>query len=158
MEWDNWRSYLPNYRFPNFLKGCFSCLALLLIGAGVLVFFILPSVFSYINSLDAEPILDVQVGTFLSLDSYRLDVLSVENDTRCPGETTCSPPGSVIVRFRNTSDQVEQTIEFSEASDFSDVVSLPQGYAVRIIGVSPDSFSPSNTYTVRFQIFQPPDK
>jgi len=158
MEWDNWRSYLPNYRFPNFLKGCFGCLALLLVGASVLIFFILPSVFGYINSFDAEPIFDIQVGTFLSLDGYRLDILGVENDTRCPGETTCSPPGSAIVHFRNTFDQVEQTIEFSEGSDFSDVVSLPQGYAVRVIGVSPDSFSPSNTYTVRFQIFQPPDK
>jgi len=158
MEWRNWKTYLPNYRFPNYLRTCFGCLGLLLIGASVLVFFILPSIFSYINSLDVEPIFDVQVGAFLNLDEYRLDVLDVENDTRCPGETLCSPPGSATVRFRNTLDQTEHIVEFSEGSDFSDVVSLPQGYAIRIVSISPDSSSPSNTYTVRFQIFHPPDK
>jgi hypothetical protein len=158
MEWGNWRTYLPSYRFPNFLKGCFGCLGFSLVGASVLIFFILPSIFSYINSLDVEPIFDVEVGAFLDLGEYRLDLLNVENDTRCPGETNCTPPGSAIVRFRNTFDLAEQTIEFSEGGDFSDVVSIPQGYAIRVIDVSPDSYSPSNNYTVRFQIFQPPGK
>lgn len=157
MERDNWRSYLPKYHFPPFLRTCFTCLAIWVSGAGILIFLILPVVFTYINSFDAQPIYDISVGSFLDLDVYRLVLLAVENDTRCPGEAVCSPPGSVGVRFRITFDQSEYIVEFSEARDFSEVASLPLGYLARIIQVSPDSAVDPNAYTVRFQIFQPPE-
>lgn len=157
MELDNWKVYLPKYHFPPFLRTCFGCFAILVSGAGILIFLILPAVFTYINSFDAEPIYDISVGSFLDLEVYRLDLLAVENDTRCLGEAICSPPGSARVRFRNTFDQSEHVVEFTEASDFSEVVSLPLGYVARIIHISPDSAAVPNAYTVRFQIFQRPE-
>lgn len=158
MELDNWRPYLPTYHFPSFLRTCFTCLAVSLLGVGILIFIILPAIFNYINSLDEEPIFDTQVGSFLDLGMYRLEVLVVENDTRCPRETFCSAQGSATIRFRNTWDQAKHSIQFSEEHDISDAVSLPLGYVVRIIELAPESASPQNTYTLRFQIFRPPDK
>ncbi|MEO1666709.1 MAG: hypothetical protein AAFU54_18875 [Chloroflexota bacterium] len=154
-----WTSYLPEYRFPSYLRNCFGCFAVIIVLSAVVIFLGLPSLFTYINSLDQEPVIDVAVGAALPLeDSYSIEVISVENDTRCPGEATCSPPGSVVVRFRNTLNNLEYVLEYAEGSDFSDVVSLPEGYVVRIVNVFPDSSSPSNSYRVRFQIFNPPSE
>lgn len=155
---DEWKSYLPEYHFPPFLRSCFSCSALLIILFAAFVFFVLPSIFAYINSLDNEPILDVGVGSSLDLTLYNLNIVAVEQDSRCPGHTICSPPGSVWVRFKNTFDNSEYRIEYSEASDFSEIVSLPKGYWVRVVNVYPESLSSSESYVVRFQVFNPPSE
>jgi hypothetical protein len=153
---DDWKSYLPHYRFPPFLRTCFGCSAILIILCGLFVLLVLPVLFRTINSLDEEPILDVAVGSSLDLTIYSLEVVSVEDDSRCSGEAVCSPPGSVWVRFRNTLHGSEYRIEFSESSDFSEIVSLPGGYRVRVINVLPESLSSPDSYVVRFQVFKPP--
>ena len=102
MDFDDWKSYLPRYHFPSFLRTCFGCLGALILGSSLLLFLVLPSIFTYINTLDEAPIVDISVGSFLQLDGYRLEILALENDTRCPGETLCSPPSSATVRFRDT--------------------------------------------------------
>lgn len=155
---DEWKSYLPEYHFPPFLRSCFSCLGLLIISSGVLVFFVLPSIFDYISSLDNQPIIDVEVGSSLDLTLYNLNIIAVEQDSRCPGDTICSPPGSVWVRFKNTFDNSEYHIEYSEASDFSEIVSLPKGYLVRVVNVYPESLSSPESYVVRLQVFNPPSE
>lgn len=157
MELSDWKSYLPIYRFPPWLRNCFGCLGLLLILSGLLIFLILPSIFTYINSLDTEPIVDIQVGSFIELEEYQLDILAVENDTRCQGETICDPAGSVVVRLRDTWNDNEYVIEYMEDRAFSDAISLPLGYLIRVVSVSPDSISSPDSYRVRFQVFQPPE-
>ena len=153
MDFDDWKSYLPSYRFPSFLRTCFACLGVLILGSSLLLFLVLPSIFTYINTLDEAPIVDISVGSFLQLDGYRLEILALENDTRCPGETLCSPPGSATVRLRDTLSESKYVIHYNEASSFSDLVSLPKGYVIRVVNILPDSVS--DAYTLRLQIFQP---
>lgn len=155
MNLADWQVYLPVYRFPQWLRSCFGCFGVLLVIAGLLIFLILPSIFVYINSLDTKPVVDGSVGSLIDLDRYQLNILAVENDTRCMG--ICSPPGSVTIRLQSTFDNREYTIKYLEDSEFSDAVSLPLGYLIRVISISPDSASPQQSYTVRFQIFQPPE-
>jgi hypothetical protein len=155
MHLSDWKAYLPIYRFPPFFRNCFGCLAMLLVGIGLALFLLLPAIFSTINSLDTEPILDIPVGSFLDLDGYRLAILAVENDNRCPGDLVCTPPGSATVRFRSTLDQAEHVLDYFEDSDFSDSVSLPLGYFVRVRAIFPDSASSPAAYTVRLQVFYP---
>jgi hypothetical protein len=157
MKRDNeWKSYLPHYRFPPFLRTCFGCSAILIILCGLFVLLVLPFIFRTINSLNEESILDVAVGSSLDLTIYSLEVVSVEDDSRCSGDMVCSPPGSVWVRFRNTLYGSEYRIEFSESGDFSEIVSLPGGYRIRVINVWPKSLSSPDLYKVRFQVFKPP--
>ena len=157
MNLADWQTYLPVYRFPQWLRSCFGCFGVLLVIAGLLIFLILPSIFVYINSLDTKPVVDGSVGSFIDLGRYRLKILAVENDTRCTDDTICNPSGSVTIRIQSTLDNSEYTIEYLGDSEFSDVISLPLGYLIRVISISPDSESPQESYTVRFQIFQPPE-
>ena len=157
MNLTDWQAYLPVYRFPQWLRSCFGCFGVLLVIAGLLIFLILPSIFVYINSLDTKPVVDGSVGSLIDLGRYQLNILAIENDTRCAGDSICNPSGSVTIRVRSTFDDSEYTIKYLEDNDFSDAISLPLGYLIRVISISPDSESPQQPYKVRFQIFQPPE-
>jgi len=51
MTIDDWKPYLPTYRFPSYLRTCLGCLALLIFTSSLILFLVLPLIFNYINTL-----------------------------------------------------------------------------------------------------------
>ncbi len=45
---NDWRTYLPDYGLPKTVRNCFGCFALLLIGAALFIFLILPGLMTYL--------------------------------------------------------------------------------------------------------------
>ena len=133
-----WKNYLPRYRLPRALTACFGCLALLMVGGGLLIFLGLPALFGYINALDPEPILDVTIGSSVTVGEVTITLVDVENDTR--------------VVFRTSLDDVERSLVYPPGVEYSKLVALPEGYALRVLSVS------SEPDLVRFQLFHPPSE
>ena len=131
-----WIDYLPRYRLPRALTACFGCLALLMIGGGLLIFLGLPALFSYINSFDPEPIHDVAIGSSVTVGEVTITLVGLEDDTR--------------VRFRTSLDDRDRSVIYPQGAEYTDLVALPQGYALRVLSIAPAAD------VVRFQLFHPP--
>lgn len=148
-----WKAYFPKYHFPRFLRVTCGCLALILTGTGVFVFLVAPSVISYIVTLDRSPILEVSTGATVSLGEYGLHLVRVENHTHCLEDAVCDPVGSAELTFSTTVYRNEYVVMYMEDTGFSDPVSLPLDYLMRVISVSPNI--PNENYTVQLEIFKP---
>ena len=134
-----WKNYLPRYRLPRALTACFGCLALLMVGGGLLIFLGLPALFSYINALDPEPILDVTVGSSVTVAEVTITLVGVEIDTR--------------VRFRTSLDDVETVAGLSRRGGILRA-GRTAGWPthLRVLAITPERD------VVRFQLFHPPSE
>lgn len=151
-----WRSYLPEYRFPRILRLTCGCLGLLLLGGGLFTFLIAPGLIAYIVTLDEQAVLEIQVGQSLTVDDYDLRLESVTHDTRCAGTSLCETAGTVTLLFSTTQTTDDLIVVFVEGTTFSDPVALPNGYLMRVTAVSPDRAVAETDYTIQFQLFEPP--
>lgn len=91
-----WTDYLPCYRLPRGLTGCFGCLAALLVGGALLIFLGLPLLLGHLNALDPEPILDVALGESATVGEVTLTVIGLEDN--------------MGVRLRTSLDDAERTV------------------------------------------------
>ena len=130
-----WTDYLPRYRLPRALTACFGCLALLMISGGLLIFLGMPALFNFINSLDPEPILDVAIGSSVTVGDVTITLVGLEDDSR--------------VRFRTSLDDQERSVIYSQGAEYADLVALPRDYALRVLSIAPAAD------VVRFQLFHP---
>lgn len=152
-----WRSYLPEYRFPRILRLTCGCLGLLLLGGGLFTFLIAPGLIAYIVTLDDQAVLEIQVGQSLTIDdNYDLQLDSVTHDTRCAGTSLCETAGTVTLMFSTTQTTDDLVVVFVEGTTFSEPVALPGGYLMRVTAVSPDGEVAETDYTIQFQLFEPP--
>lgn len=151
-----WTSYLPVYRFPRILQLACGCLGLMLLGSGLFTFLIAPSLIAYIVTLDEQAELEIQVGQSLTIAGYDLRLDSVTNDTRCTGTSPCETPGTVTLIFSTTQTTDDMVIVFIEGTTFSDPISLPRGYLMRVTTVSPDGAAVEEDYTIQIQLLEPP--
>lgn len=151
-----WQAYMPRYRFPPFLRWSCGCLGLALVGIGLVIFWLLPGIFSYLLSFEASPTVDVAVGASVNLDAYDLTFLRVERDTRCSEETACPSPGRVGLVFATTGNAEEYVVNYVEGTEFSAFVELPEGYRFRITGMSPPMPGSAARYRAEIEIVDPP--
>lgn len=151
-----WRTYLPEYRFPRVLQLTCGCLGLLLLGGGLFTFLIAPGLIAYVVTLDDQAVLEIQVGQSLTVDDYDLLLESVTHDTRCAGTSLCETAGTVTLMFSTTQTTDELIVVFVEGTTFSEPVALPGGYLMRVTAVSPGSAVAEADYTIQFQLFEPP--
>ncbi|MDQ7024743.1 MAG: hypothetical protein Q9P01_09250 [Anaerolineae bacterium] len=154
----SWKMYLPEYRLPHFLVYCFGCFGLFIVAIALLIFLVLPGIFTYLDSLDRSPVFDVPLGSTVTVGAFSISVLAIERDNRCPTETICPASASVFVVFRTSLEEREYRLEYFEDSDFSDPITLSAGHLIRIVSVSPDFPSRTQDYLVRFQVFEPPSE
>lgn len=151
-----WKSYLPQYHFPHWLRLSCTCLGLSLVGSGIVIFFVIPGIIAYVVTLDEFPLIEIGRGATVHVGDYGLTLVRVERDTRCPGVTVCSPPGTVFLVFSTRISNDDYVIEYVENTAFSDSVALPQGYLLRVVRVSPESSMPDTNYVVELQIVKQP--
>ena len=151
-----WRSYLPEYRFPSVLQLTCGCLGLLLLGGGLFTFLIAPGLIAYIVTLDEQTVLEIQVGQSLTVDDYDLRLESVTHDTRCAGTNLCETAGTVTLMFSTTQTTDDLIVVFVEGTTFSEPVALPGGYLIRVTAVSFDAAVEEADYTIQLQLFEPP--
>ena len=151
-----WRSYLPVYRFPRVLQLTCGCLGLLLLGGGLFTFLIAPGLIAYIVTLDEGAVLEIRVGESVMVDDYDLRLESVSDDTRCAGTNLCDTAGTVTLIFSTTQTTDDSVVVFVEGTSFSDPVTLPGGYLMRVTAVSPSRAVAERDYTIQLQLFEPP--
>ena len=152
-----WRSYLPEYRFPRILRLTCGCLGLLLLGGGLFTFMIAPGLIAYIVTLDEGAVLEIRVGQSLTIDdNYDLRLEAVTDDTRCAETSLCDTAGTVTLIFSTTQTTDDSVVVFVEGTSFSDPVTLPGGYLMRVTAVSPSRAVAERDYTIQLQLFEPP--
>jgi hypothetical protein len=151
-----WRSYLPEYRFPRVLRLTCGCLGLLLLGGGLFTFLIAPGLIAYIVTLDEQAVLEIRVGESVMVDDYDLRLESVTHDTRCAETSLCDTAGTVTLIFSTRQTTDDLIVMFVEGTAFSDPVALPGGYLMRVTAVSPDRAVAERDYTSQLQLFEPP--
>lgn len=151
-----WRSYLPEYRFPRVLRLTCGCLGLLLLGGGLFTFLIAPGLIAYIVTLDEQTVLEIRVGESVMVDDDDLRLESVSDDTRCAGTSLCETAGTVTLIFSTTQTTNDLVVVFVEGTTFSEPVALPGGYLMRVTAVSPDRAVAERNYTIQLQLFEPP--
>jgi len=151
-----WRSYLPEYRFPRILRLTCGCLGVLLLGGGLFTFLIAPGLIAYIVTLDEGAVLEIRVGESVMVDDYDLRLESVSDDTRCAGTNLCETAGTVTLIFSTTQTTDDSVVVFVEGTSFSDPVTLPGGYLMRVTAVSPSRAVAERDYIIQLQLFEPP--
>ena len=151
-----WKSYLPLYHFPRWLRLSCTCLGLLIVGSGIVIFFVIPGIIAYVVTLDEFPLIEIGREATVHVGDYGLTLLRVERDTRCPSETVCSTPGTVLLVFSTTVTSAEYRVEYIENTPFSNSVALPHGYLMRVVRVLPESSMPDTNYVVELQVVKPP--
>ncbi|MEM9955875.1 MAG: hypothetical protein AAF846_30020 [Chloroflexota bacterium] len=151
-----WRSYLPEYRFPRVLRLTCGCLGLLLLGGGLFTFLIAPGLIATIVTLNEGAVLEIRVGESVMVDDYDLRLESVSDDTRCAGTSLCETAGTVTLMFSTTQTTDDLMVVFVEGTTFSEPVALSGGYLMRVTAVLPDGAVAETDYTIQFQLFEPP--
>jgi hypothetical protein len=151
-----WKSYFPQYHFPHWLRLSCTCLGLLIVGSGIVIFFVIPGIIAYVVTLDEFPLIEIGRGATVQVGDYGLTFVRVGQDTRCPGVTVRSPTGTVFLVFSTSVSSDDYVIEYVENTAFSDSVALPQGYLLRVVRVSPESSMSDTNYVVELQIVKPP--
>lgn len=108
----SWRAYLPEYRLPRFFVYCFGCFGLFIVGLALVIFLVLPGVFSYLNSLDRSPVFDIPLGSTVDVGAFSISVLSVERNSSCSNPQGCPASDSVRVRFRTSLEEADYMLEY----------------------------------------------
>lgn len=136
----------------------------LLLGA-LLLLVGFPALVNYLSSFDTQPVFDVRgIGGRYSFGDYDL-LLAAVNDSRCPADSECLETGAALVSFELVAagaaagSGTSYSLALTAGLDFSDVLALPDGYALRVLAVHPlpaaDNVVLPTDYSVRFQLLMP---
>ncbi|MEL7434963.1 MAG: hypothetical protein AAFN11_13545, partial [Chloroflexota bacterium] len=133
--------------------GC-GCLGLLLVSGGLFIFLIAPGLISYVVTLDAVPLYELQVGETVTHADFAVQLLRIDRSSPCLEAINCTASEETIrLVFSTTLDDDAHVVTFADEMTF---IALPNGYLLRVLAVTASPVTTMNDARVQLQLFEPP--